>query len=106
MIVYKKSTGPKWHSFFYDGSRGSRYVQVTTDLAVDVYGSVGANSNPTEFDYGFVMKGMTGTFLLQSSELRPYLSDESGFTLNFFVSGYDQVNNSALENTMKVWFID
>jgi hypothetical protein len=26
MIVYKKSSGPKWHSFFYDGSRGSRFI--------------------------------------------------------------------------------
>ena len=49
MVVYKKSTGPKWHSYYYDGSSSTNYIIGNTELPIDIYISSGYRSDPNQF---------------------------------------------------------
>jgi len=43
MVVYKKSYGPKYHAFHYEGSSKTSYMTVSTTVPMDIYISIDAS---------------------------------------------------------------
>lgn len=103
MVVYKKSTGPKWHSFYYDGSSTSTYITGNTGLPISIYISVGADSDPTQFSYDLLLKDMMGDFVLDATELTQYMGDPSGYSMAIYVAGQN-ADESLISNILKLSF--
>ena len=73
-------------------------VQPTnSNVPMDVYVSVGSDSTPTEFEYDFLMKNMTGDFTLSSDDLPQYIGSSTGFTAAFYVNGIVEQTNTFLD---------
>jgi len=105
--IYQFSKGPKWWSFYYDGSAAAKKIMAVTTtntVPMDVYVSIGSDSTPTEFEFDFEMKAMTGNFTLHSDDLPQYLNDTTGFTVAMYVDGIVQQTNTLLEQTVNVQF--
>ena len=71
---------------------------------MDVYVSIGSDTTPTEFEFDFEMKGLTGSFTLHSDDLPAYLGDPSGFSVAIYVQGIIQQTNTMLDQQIKVEF--
>jgi hypothetical protein len=104
MVVYKKSYGPKYHSFHYSGSSTTSNMMVSTVVPLDIYISIDASSEANQFNHDVLLKDITGDFTLDAADYPDYMGQSSGYSLTFFVQGIDEPTNTLFNNTVKISF--
>ena len=99
--AYLKSNGPKWYSFYYGGDSYSKasYIIGSTTVPIDVYISIGPDSDPNQFSNSVVLKNITGSFELHSEDM-PDIMTINGYSVAVYVQGIIEETNTLLENTL------
>jgi hypothetical protein len=93
MTIYKKTTGPKWISYFYDGT-SQRLVNVgvsDASIPIDVY-VTGTADAASETEHDMELLGVQGNFTLDAADI-PYMDTGNGWTINMYVRGFDEADN-------------
>lgn len=102
-VLYDKSRGDRWSSFYYDVASRTSMVKGNTQLPITIYLSAGSDSHPTEFDYDLIFSNVFGDFKLSADDMPQYMSN--GYAISIYIEGtVDFENDFAIQNTLQISF--
>jgi hypothetical protein len=99
------TNGAAWKAMHFagDATLPDIALELSTIMPIDIYVSLGGNSDPDRYIYDWKFLNTASDFRLSSKYL-PMLAGADGFAVTVYINGYNEKANTFYDNTLSYKF--